>query len=225
MRKKLSVSISALLISSLGLGLLLPLARGDNLYLSLDGLLPSKSDDPAVYPVLQETEWYYGTSWTETLSVPGFVEGRAVEYYRRNAGLGDIRSVEFYVYLFSDGNSAEVYCDSEIDNVMSIEGQTEISVVGAFGVVYEYRAEYVELKIGMSCGTISNVVFKVVVSANTWEDPTNRLVSFTSLERTRILDKGGNPSIPEFSSLMMVPFLVLATLVATKFGRKIHGWK
>lgn len=201
--------------------LLLTSAKADGPILSLDGMLPSKTDDPTVYPVLQETEWYYGTSWSETLSAPGFVEGRAVEYYRRYAGPGDIRSVEFYVYLFSDGNSAEGYCDSEIDKAKSIEGQTEISVVGAFGVVYEYRAEYVELRIGMSCGTISNVVFKVVVSANTWEDPTDRLVSFTSLERTRILEKSGLDTVPEFPSLIVIPLFALATLIAAKIGKKI----
>jgi hypothetical protein len=188
----------------------------------LDGLLPSKSDDPTIYPVLQETEWYYGTSWSETLSLPEFVEGRAVEYYRRYAGPGDIRSVEFYVYLFSDVNSAEVFCSSEIDKVKSMLGETEISIVGAFGAVYEYEDEYVEMEVGVSWGTISNVVFKVAVYANLGEDPADRLIGFTSLERMRIIDKGGNPSVPEFSSLILVPFLAFATLLAVKVGRKSH---
>jgi len=222
MKKTFSIPISAALTSFVLLGLLIPAARADCLYLSLDGLIPSKSDDPGVYPVLQETEWYYGTSWSETLSVPGFIDCRAVEYYRRYAGPGDIRSVEFYVYLFSDVNSAEAYCNSEIDNVKSVLVETEISIVGVFGVVYEYEDECVKMEIGASWGTISNVVFKVAVYANLGEDPTDRLISFSSLERMRILDKGGNPSVPEFSSLIMIPFLASATLLAIKIGRKSH---
>lgn len=220
MKKALSVSICALMVLFELLGLLLPVAKADSLYLSLDGLLPSKSDDPAVYPVLQETEWYYGTSWSETLSVLGFVEGRAVEYYRRYAGPGDIRSVEFYAYLFSDVNSAEAYCNREIDNVKSVVGLTEVLLVGAFGAVYEYGG----METGVSWGIVSNVVFKVAVFAYIGEDPTDRLVSFTSLERTRILDKGASPSVPEFPSLIMIPFFALATLLAIKFGKKIHCW-
>ncbi len=217
MRKKFSVSISVWLVLSLGLGLLLPAARGDNLYLSLDGLLPSKSDDPAVYPVLQETEWYYGTSWSETLSVPGFVEGRAVEYYRRYAGPGDIRSVEFYAYLFSDVISAEEYCKVKVAELKSVVGLTEVLLIGSYGGIYESGG----LETGVSWGRVSNVVFKIAVYAYLREDPTDRLVNFTSMERTRILDKGGNTSVPEFPVLAVFPFFVLVTLLWLRFGRKI----
>ncbi len=217
MRKKLSVSISAVLILSLGLGLLLPVARGDNLYLSLDGLLPSKSDDPAVYPVLQETEWYYGTSWSEMLNVAGFVEGRGVEYYRRYAGPGDIRSVEFYAYMFSNVDNAEAYCNTVVADLKSVVGLTEVLLVGAYGGIYESGG----LETGVSWGRVSNVVFKIAVYAYLREDPTDRLVSFTSMERTRILDKGGNTSVPEFPVLAVFPFFVLVTLLWLRFGRKI----
>jgi hypothetical protein len=221
MRKIFSVLVSGMTISLALLVLFSPLARAESLILSLDGLLPSKSDDPTAYPVLQETEWYYGTSWTETLSAPGFVEGRAVEYYRRYAGPGDIRSVEFYAYLFSDADAAEAYCSREINDLKSAIGLTEVPLLGAFGVTYESGG----MATGVSWGTVSNVVFKVAVYAYLREDPTDRLIFFTSLERTRILDKGGVPSVPEFLSPFVVLLFAFATLVGTKFGIKNRGWK
>jgi hypothetical protein len=78
---------------------------------------------------------------------------------------------------------------------------------------------------GVSWGTVSNVVFKVAVYAYLREDPTDRLIFFTSLERTRILDKGGVPSVPEFLSPFVVLLFAFATLVGTKFGIKNRGWK
>jgi hypothetical protein len=221
MRKTLSILISGMAILLVILSLFSPRARADGLILSLDGLLPSKSDDPTVYPVLQETEWYYGTSWVEVLSEPGFIEGRAVEYYRRYAGPGDIRSVEFYAYLFSGVNSAAAYYNGEVDNLKSVIGLTEAPITGAFGGIYESGG----METGVSWGIVSNVVFKVMVYAYIGEDPTDRLVSFTSLELARILDKSGNTSVPEFPTLMMVPLFGLATLLATKFGRKIRNWE
>lgn len=221
MRKTFRVSVSGLMLSFVLLVFLLPMASADNLYLSLDGLLPSKSDDPTVYPVLQETEWYYGTSWSETLSLPGFVDGRAVEYYRRYAGPGDIRSVEFYAYLFSDVNSAELYYNAEVANLKSMVGLTEVPLTGAFGGVYESGGMQ-PMETGVSLGNVSNVIFKVMVYAYIGEDPTDRLVSFTSLERTRILNVGGSPSVSEFPALTVVPLFALATLLAIKFGRRIH---
>jgi len=221
MEKTFSGLISALIVSFVLLAMLLPAARADSLYLSLDGLLPSKADDPKVYPVLQETEWYYGISWSETLSVTGFVDGRAVEYYRRYAGPGDIRSVEFYAYLFSDVDSAAVYYNGEVADLKSVVGFSEVPITGAFGGTYESGG----METGASWGIISNVVFRVMVYAYLREDPTDRLVGFTSMERTRILDEGGNLSVPEFPALMMTPFFGLATLLAMKFGRKIHNWR
>jgi hypothetical protein len=221
MTKTLNTLISGMTILLVMLSLFSPRARADGLILSLDGLLPSKSDDPTVYPVLQETEWYYGTSWIEIISQPGFIEGRAVEYYRRYAGTGDIRSVEFYAYLFSDANTAEAYYNREINDLESAVGLTEVPLVGAFGGTYESGG----MATGVSWGIVSNVVFKVAVYAYLKEDPTDQLIFFTSLERTRILDKGGIPSVPEFLSPFVVLLFGFATLVGTKLDIKKRSWK
>jgi hypothetical protein len=100
-----------------------------------------------------------------------------------------------------------------------VVGLTEVPITGAFGGIYEFGG----METGASWGIISNVVFRVMVYAYIREDPTDRLVSFTSMESARILDKGGNTSVPEFPTLIMVPLFGLATLLATKFGRKIHN--
>ncbi len=212
---------SALIVSSALLVVLLPAARADVLYLSLDGLLPSKADDPKVYPTLQETEWYYGISWSETLNVTGFVDGRAVEYYRRYAGPGDIRSVEFYAYLFSDAQSAISYYDAAVADLKSVIGLKGAPVTDGFGGTYESGG----MEVGMSWGRVSNVVFRVMVYAYIGEDPTDRLVSFTSLERTRILNEGGNASVPEFPKLIVAPLFILVTLLVSKFARKTRNWE
>lgn len=218
MRKSLSKSLVAMFVSLVLLGFLLPFASAESLYLSLDGLIPSKSDDPIVYPVLQETEWYYGTSWGETLGIPGFVEGRAVEYYRRYIGPGDIRFVEFYAYLFSNVDSAKVFFESQIFDLGSELGFTEVPLNGAVGGVYESGG----METGVSWGAVSNVVFKVVVYAYLGENPTDRLVSFTSMERTRILNQGGGSTIPEFPSLAMFPLFVLITFLTLRYGKRIR---
>jgi len=229
MRKIFNRPLSGMLIFSVLIGLLLPLARAQGLIVSLDGMLPSKNDDPKSYPVLQEPEWYFGTSWSENLSAPGFVDGRGVEYYKRFYAHSDM-SVEFYVYLFSNVSSAETYCNTEINQTKSDGGYTEVSISGAFAVVYDYGTQ----EIGVSWGVISNVVFKVeVYTANIVEDPTDQLVSFTFLERTRILALGVSPeapsstdpdspsgTIPEFPSFIILPLFMLATLMAIKIGRR-----
>ncbi len=218
MRKDFNGSLFALLVSLLLLSFLLPVANAESLYLSLDGLIPSKNDDPTVYPVLQETEWYYGTSWTETLNVTGFVEGRAVEYYRRYTGPGDIRSVEFYAYLFSDVSNAGAYCSAEIANLTYVVGFSAVQLIGASGGTFESGG----METGVSWSLVSNVVFKVVVYAYLGENPTDRLVSFTSMERTRILNQGGGSSIPEFPSLVVFPVFLLAALMTLRFRRSLH---
>jgi hypothetical protein len=222
MRTIFNRTLIGILILLVLIGLLSPLARAEGLVLSLDGLLPSKNDDPIAYPVLREPEWYYGSSWSENLSAPGFVEGRAVGYYKRFFAHSDM-SVEFYVYLFSNVSNAEAYCNTEVDQIKSEGGYAEVSISGTFAVVYDYGTQ----EIGVSWGVISNVVFKVAVyTANIVEDPTDQLVSFTVLERTRILALSvstGAPSsttpdspagtIPEFPSFIVFPLFIVATLI------------
>ena len=222
MRKIFNRTVSGTVVLLVLIGLLSPLAKAEELITSLDGLLPSKQDDPATYPVLQEPEWYYGISWSENLSAPGFVDGRGVEYYKRFYAHSDM-SVEFYVYLFSNVSSAEEYCNREINQIKSEGGYTEVSISDVFAVVYDYGTQ----EIGVSWGVISNVVFKVAVyTANIVEDPTDQLVSFTVLERARISELGvstGAPSsttpdsptgtIPEFPSFIVLPLFIVATLL------------
>ncbi len=208
---------SGMLILLVLIGLLLPLANAEGLIVSLDGMLPSKNDDPATYPVLQEPQWYFGNSWDERLSVPGFVDGRGVGYYKRFYAHSDM-SVEFYVYLFSNVSSAEAYCNTEINRIRSEGGYAEVSIPGTFAVVYDFVTQ----EIGVSWGVIGNLVFKVAVyTANIVEDPTDQLISFTVLERTRILEKTTGPTtIPEFSSVIILLSFIIATLIAVKIGQK-----
>jgi len=220
MNRTLKVAVSGFLALLVLLTLPLPSARAEGLILSLDGLLPSKSDDPASYPVLQEPRWYFGSSWSENLVETGFVEGRAVEYYQRYFAHSDM-SVEFYVYLFSNISNAETYCNKEVNLTKSNGGYTEVPIPNVFAVVYNYGTQ----EIGTSWGIAYNVVFKVsVITANIVEDPTERLVMFTDLERTRILDKSGlSDSVPEFPSLIIVPLFLLATLITVKIKMKTHA--
>ena len=220
MNRTLKVAVSGFLALLILLTLPLPSARAEGLILSLDGLLPSKSDDPASYPVLQEPRWYFGSSWSENLVETGFVEGRAVEYYQRYFAHSDM-SVEFYVYLFSNISNAETYCNKEVNLTKSNGGYTEVPIPNVFAVVYNYGTQ----EIGTSWGIAYNVVFKVsVITANIVEDPTERLVMFTDLERTRILDKSGlSDSVPEFPSLIIVPLFLLATLITVKIKMKTHA--
>lgn len=217
MTKTFSILVSGMTITLVLIGLFLPLARAEGIIQSLDGLLPSKSDDPATYPVLQEPKWYFGTSWTENLNETGFIEGKGVEYYQRYYEHSDM-SVEFYVYQFSNTSNAEVYCNKVINQTKANGGYTQVPVNNTFSVVYNYGTQ----ETGISWGNISNVVFKVAVyTANIVEDPTDRLVSFTDMERTRILDKSGiSTSVPEFPSLLTLPLFTLATILAAKIGRR-----
>ena len=239
------------------LGLLSPLGKAQQLFLNIDGLLPSKSDDKNAYPILQEPRWYFGTSWSENLSEPGFIEGRAVEYYQRFYAHSDM-SVEFYVYLFQNISDAEGYCNRQINDI-KLNGQySEVSIPDVFAVVYDYNTQ----EIGISWGLIRNIVFKVAVyTANIVEDPTNQLMNFTELEYNRIFAVGlpSEPSsniypsatptppmaavtqpsstvtalpslsqepepqssaIPELSSLIILPLLMVATLVSVMLLEK-----
>jgi hypothetical protein len=217
MTKILNTPLSGILILLVLTGLLSPLARAEGLIVSLDGMLPSKNDDPLTYPVLQEPQWYYGNSWSENLNAPGFLDGRGVEYYKRYYAHSDM-SVEFYVYLFSNVSSAEAYCYTEINQTKSQGGYTEVSISGTFAVVYDYGTQ----EIGVSWGVIGNVVFKVAVyTANIVEDPTDQLVSFTVLERTRILEKAAPSTIPEFPSVIVLLSFIIATSIAVKIGKRV----
>jgi hypothetical protein len=208
MRKTLNSAFCGLLTLLVLVGLLSPLVKAEDLIKDLDGLLPSRDDDPVAYPVLQEPVWYFGNSWSEYLSESGFVEGRAVGYYKRYYAHSDM-SVEFYVYRFSNVSSAEAYCNKEINRTKSEGGYTEVSIPDAFAVVYDYGTQ----QIGVSWGVIINLVFKVeVYTANIVEDPTDQLISFTLLEHARILEKS---IIPEFSALILIPTFMIATLLAT----------
>jgi hypothetical protein len=220
-------TVSGAMVFLVLLGLMMPVIKAA-VFLDLEDLLPSKNDDIPSHPVLQEPYWYYGISWSENLSAPGFLEGRGVEYYKRNNAHSDM-SVEFSVYLFSNVSDAEAYCDSVVNQTESEGGYTEVLISDVFAVVYDYGTQ----EIGMSWGVISNVVFKVVVyTANIVEDPTDQLVSLTDLERTRILsfdmDPGvpsGTPpdappdsppvTVPEFPSIIVVPLLIVMTLFVT----------
>jgi len=216
MRKIFSRAVSGIMVLLVLLGLLSPLAKAEELITNpLDELLPPRIDNPGHDPTnpLQEPEWYYGNSWSETLSEPGFVEGRAVGFYKRF--FDSDMSVEFYVYRFSNVSSAEAYCSREINQIKSEGGYTEVSISGAFAVVYDYDIQ----EIGVSWGVINNIVFKVgVYTESIVEDPTDQLVSFTILERGHILETG--IIIPEFPSFSILPLFVIATLVAIIIQQK-----
>jgi hypothetical protein len=219
MRKIFIRAVSGIAVLLALIGLLSPLVKAEELITSLEGLLPSKSDDPAVYPVLQEPVWYFGNSWSENLSEPGFVEGRGVGYYKRFFAHSDM-SVEFYVYRFLNVSNAEAYCNREINRTKSEGGYTEVLISDAFAVVYDYGTQ----QIGVSLGIVRNVIFKVAVyTANIVEDPTDQLVSFTILEHARILE---NVAIPEFSSSVILQLFMIATLLVALINsrRKQSTW-
>ena len=216
MKKILNRTASEILVLLVLLGLLLPLVKAEELITNpLDELLPPRIYNPGHDPTnpLQEPEWYYGNSWSEILNEPGFVEGRAVQYYKRFFEHSDM-SVEFYVYRFSNVSSAEAYCGREINQIKSEGGYTEVSISGAFAVVYDYDTQ----EIGVSWGVINNIVFKVgVYTESIVEDPTDQLVSFTILERGHILETA---IIPEFPSLIILPLFMMATLFAIIVSRR-----
>ena len=220
MRKKLGKIVSGVMVLLGLLGLLLPLVKAEELITNpLDELLPPRIYDPGhdpTYP-LQEPEWYYGSSWIETLSEPGFEEGKAVGYYKRFFDHRDM-FVEFYVYRFLNVSSAEAYCTREINQIKSEGGYTEVSISGAFAVTYYYDTQ----EIGVSWGVINNIVFKVeVITGQIMEDPTDQLVDFTLLERFHILEVG---IIPEFSSFIILPLFMIATLLVIIIGgRKLSS--
>jgi len=216
MKKILNRTASEILVLLVLLGLLLPLVKAEELITNpLDELLPPRIYNPGHDPTnpLQEPEWYYGNSWSEILNEPGFVDGRAVQYYKRFFEHSDM-SVEFYVYRFSNVSSAEEYCNRKINQIKSEGGYTEVLISGSFAVTYDYETQ----ETGVSWGVINNIVFKVeVFTINIVEDPTDQLVEFTFLEHARILEMG---IIPEFSSFITLPLFMIATLLSIIIGRR-----
>jgi hypothetical protein len=181
----------------------------------IDELLPpiiyNPGHDPN-YP-LQEPYWYYGNSWTVTLSDPEFQEGKAIQFYKRYFAYSDM-SVEFYVYRFSNISSAEIYFNREINHIKTNEDYTNVSIPDAFAVTYDYGTQ----EIGISWGFVKNIVFNVkVYTINIVEDPTDQLIEFTLLEHEQILKAN---IIPEFQSTnILVLSIVIGTLIVT-FNRK-----
>ena len=108
----------------------------------MDELLPPRIYDPGHDPTnpLQEPEWYYGNSWSEILNEPEFIEGRAVQSYKRFFAHSDM-SVEFYVYRFSNVGSAEDYCNRKINQIKSEGGYTKVLLSGSFAVTYDYETQ------------------------------------------------------------------------------------
>jgi hypothetical protein len=127
-------------------------------------------------------------------------------------------SVEFYVYLFSNVSSAKAYCDLEINRTKSNVGYTEVLIPDTFAAVYEVMIEYGTQEIGISWGVMNNLVFKVAVYAGKIVGaPTDQLLSFTILERTRILEKAPN-TIPEFPNAIAILIFIIAASIAVKIG-------
>ncbi len=183
MGKTFNRAVSEIMVLLVLLSLMSPLVKAEELITNpLDELLPSRDESPS--NPLQEPEWYYGISWSETLNVPGFVEGKAVSYYKRFFAHSDM-SVEFYVYRFLNVSSAEACLNKMMNQTKSEGGYTEIPISVAFAVVYDYDTQ----EIGVSRGVIGNIVFKVVVyTDHIVEDPTDTLIGFTLLEHARILE-------------------------------------
>ena len=188
--------------------MLLPIGKAEGVIMDpIDELLPPVIYNPGhdpTYP-LQEPMWYYGNSWEENVNETGFLEGKAIQFYKRFFEHSDM-SVEFYVYKFSDSLSAEQYYNKEITKSQSEDNNTEITIDGAFARKYTYETQ----EIGVSLGNIRNIVFSVkVYTINIVEDPTDELIEFTKLEQDQILSAN---IIPEISSPVCLLFTVLVSL-------------
>jgi len=188
--------------------MLLPIIKAEGSIMHpIDELLPPVIYDPGhdpLYP-LQEPFWYYGNSWKENLNETGFLEGKAIQFYKRFSYHSDM-SVEFYVYKFLDSLNAEQYFTNQINNSQSKGNYVEINISGAFARKYDYVTQ----EIGVSLGVIRNIVFIVkVYTINIVEDPTDALIEFTKLEQEQILSAN---IIPEISSPFCLLFTVFVSL-------------
>ncbi|MEJ2244226.1 MAG: hypothetical protein P8X87_06855, partial [Candidatus Bathyarchaeota archaeon] len=195
--------------------MLLPIVKAEGSIMNpIDELLPPVICDPGhdpLYP-LQEPFWYYGNSWKEKLNETGFLEGKAIQFYKRFSYHSDM-SVEFYVYKFSDSLSAEQYFNKEFNKSQSEDNYVEITIAGAFARKYDYETQ----EIGISLGIIRNIVFTVkIYTINIVEDPTDQLIEFTKLEQEQI---SSAKIIPEFSSpvcLLLIIFVSFTIIVRLK---------
>jgi hypothetical protein len=219
MKKTCKRVVYETLLLLLVLIVLLPIVHAQEVITNpLDELLPpiiyNPGHDPT-YP-LQEPEWYYGNSWTETLNESEFLEGKAIQFYKRFFAYSDM-SVEFYVYKFSNTSSAEIYCNRKIDQIKSNEDYLNVSMSGAFAVTYDYGTQ----ETGISWGFVKNIVFSVrVYTINIIEDPTDQLVDFTLLEREQILKANIIPEFP--SSTMVLLILITGTLILAIYRKRIN---
>jgi hypothetical protein len=210
MKKILSLAFSETFTVLMVLTLLLPIVEAEEVIMDpLDELLPPVISDPGhdpTYP-LQEPDWYYGNSWSETLNETGFVEGKAIQFYKRYREYSDL-SAEFYVYRFSNTSSAEEYYKKEINYIKSLDKYVEVLIDDAFGVKYDYQTQ----EIGISWGLVKNIVFSVkIYTINILEDPTDQLIEFTKLQQSQILDANVIPEFPK-STLLLVAIIVIPIL-------------
>ena len=176
----------------------LPFARAEELITTpLDELLPSREDIP--------TEYRTGSSENLTLTDPGFIEGKEVNYVKLGVGYTIDLHVSFQVYRFSDIDSANTYYYKKVNDIKSEGGYTEVLIPGAFAATYPYgRAD--------SWGVISNIVFSVrLFSEYSWEDMTKELKDFTNQEAS---------IVPEFSSFLVSPLFMISTLLAVIVYRR-----
>ena len=216
MKKKCKRVVYETLFLFLIFTILLPIVHAQGMITNpLDELLPpiiyNPGHDPN-YP-LQEPEWYYGNSWTVTLSEPEFQEGKAIQFYKRYFGYSDM-SVEFYAFKFSKMSSAEIYYNKEINHIKSNEDYTNVSISDAFAVTYDYGTQ----QIGISWGFVKNIVFNVkVYTINIVEDPTDQLIEFTLLEHEQILRAN---IIPEFPSINILLLSIISGTLVLVFTRK-----
>ena len=209
MKKILEKTICALLLLFSFQTMIVPIVKTEGLIMDpIDELLPPVIYDPGhdpLYP-LQEPFWYYGNSWEDNLNETGFLEGKAIQFYKRFSYHSDM-SVEFYVYKFSDSLIAEQYFNKELNNSQSEDNYVEISISGAFARKYDYVTQ----EIGVSLGVIRNIVFTVkVYTINIVEDPTDALIEFTKLEQEQILSAN---IIPEISSPVCLLFTIFVSLI------------
>jgi len=145
----------------------------------LDNLLPSRDD--------MADEWLIGSSSDVTLNVSGFTEGSIVSYYKQ---IGSTHSqtkeylyfTTFFVYRFSDADSASVYFNKEVNETKSEGGYKEVAISGVFAVTYDYGTT----EEGLSWGHKNNIVFSVYVYNNAVFEAEGELIDFTNLLKSKI---------------------------------------
>jgi hypothetical protein len=217
MKKILNKTFSEFFTVLMVLTLLLPIVKAEELIMDpLDELLPPVISDPGhdpTYP-LQEPDWYYGNSWRVTLNETEFVEGKAIQFYKRFRYYSDL-SAEFYVYRFTNTSSAEGYYNKEIDHIKSVDDYAEVPISGGFGVKYDYQTQ----QIGISWGLVKNIVFSVkIYTINIVEDPTDQLIDFTKLQQAQITDAHTIPEFSKSTSLLVMIIIVSTLAVCYKRG-------